>query len=137
MIKLNQLQNFIIIIIYCFFQMTKLNLEKIIQGFVRALMSSIIGVISAYAIKAIVIELTDNIYLASLISILIFSGSVHISLQKMNYWGILYTIGWFIGLTIIYRSMESLISPIEFIINGLIVIFFVVKKFRNKLGVLF
>lgn len=88
-------------------------MPNIVHGFIRAIITTISGLIVALLTKLIIIETIDNEGLALLVSIAIFAVSLYILSGKMNYWGIIYTTGWLIGLAIMFYTLSSVISPLE------------------------
>lgn len=107
-------------------------MPNIVHGFIRAIMTTISGLIIALFTKVIIVEAIDNEGLALLVSIVIFAVSLYILSGKMNYWGIMYTIGWFIGLSIMFYTLSSMISPIEIISYiGMTVVILGIKVFHK------
>ena len=88
-------------------------MPNIYHGFIRAIITTISGLIIALFTKVIIVEAIDNEGIALLVAIAIFAFSLFILSGKMNYWGILYTIGWFIGLAIMFYFLSSMISSME------------------------
>jgi len=107
-------------------------MPNIVHGFIRAIITTISGLIVALLTKVIIVEAIDNEGLALLVSIAIFAVSLYILSGKMNYWGIMYTIGWFIGLAIMFYTLSSMISPIEIISYiGVTVVILGIKVFHK------
>lgn len=107
-------------------------MPNIVHGFIRVIITTISGLIVALCTKVIIVEAIDNEGLALLVSIAIFAVSLYILSGKMNYWGIMYTIGWFIGLAIIFYTLSSMISPIEIISYiGVTVVILGIKVFHK------
>lgn len=102
--------------------------KKTFDGFVRAIKDTIIGIIISLLTKTILLQLTDNEILAIIGSIIVFTLTLIILYEKMNYWGILYLIGWILGLIV----MSSVISLIEIIINIVIAVFYLYVKVSKK-----
>ena len=107
-------------------------MPNIVHGFIRAIITTISGLIIALFTKVIIVEAIDNEGLALLVSIAIFAVSLYILSGKMNYWGVMYTIGWFIGLAIMFYTLSSMISPLEIITYiGVTVVILGIKIFHK------
>ena len=102
--------------------------KKALDGFIRAIKDTIIGIVVSVLTKAILLQLTDNEILAIIGSVIVFTLALIILYEKMNYWGILYLIGWILGLIV----MSSVISLIEIIINIVIAVFYLYAKISKK-----
>ena len=109
-------------------------MPNIVHGFIRAIITTISGLIIALFTKVIIVEAIDNEGLALLVSIAIFAVSLYILSGKMNYWGIMYTIGWFIGLAIMFYTLSSMISPIEIICYISVTVVILGIKIFHKFG---
>ena len=91
-------------------------MPNLIDGFIRAFIGTIIGLVISLVTKEIVSDLLKNETLGILTSVIIFAISFYVILSKMEYWGIMYTIGWIIGLAIIYYAMSSMVEWYEIIL---------------------
>jgi len=107
-------------------------MPNIIDGLIRAIFSTIFGLIISIVTREIVSELSGNEILGILVSLGIFTISIYIIVGNMNYWGILYTLGWLIGLGIMYYSMSTLIEWYEIILYLGISITILFAKLKNK-----
>jgi len=99
-----------------------------IDGFIRAIKDTIAGIVISVLTKVIILQFTDNEILAIIGSITVFTLALIILYEKMNYWGILYLIGWILGLMV----MSSVMSFFEIIINILIAGFYLYIKISKK-----
>ena len=109
-------------------------MPNIVHGFYRAILTIISGLIFALVTEVIIVEAIDNEVLALLVPFAIFAISLYILSGKMNYWGIIYTIGWLIGLGIMFYTLSSMISPIEIISYIVVTAVILVIKIFHKLG---
>jgi hypothetical protein len=91
-------------------------MKKGIDGFIKAIMSTIFGIVISIAAKEIVSNLMVNEILGIIGSLGVFAISLYAITSKMKYWGILYTIGWITGLGLMYYSMASIIEWYEIIL---------------------
>ena len=66
--------------------------KKGIDGFIRAIRDTIIGIAASVLTKAIILQFTDNEILAIIGSVIVFALALIILYEKMEYWGILYLI---------------------------------------------
>ena len=103
------------------------------DGFIRAIGYTISGFIISLILKTIISDILENELLAILFSILIFGLSLYVISSNMEYWGILYTVGWFLGLLLMFYSMSSLIAWYEIVIYLFLTIFILIGKISNKL----
>lgn len=88
-------------------------MKKIIDGFIRAIISTIFGIVISLVTKEIVSNLMENEVLGIIASLCIFAISLYAITSKMKYWGILYTLGWIVGLGLMYYSMTSIVEWYE------------------------
>lgn len=109
-------------------------MPNIYHGFIRAIITTISGLIIALFTRAIIVEAIDNEGLALVVSITIFAFSLYILSGKMNYWGIMYTTGWFIGIAIMFYMLSSMISPIEIISYLGVTVIILGIKISHKFG---
>lgn len=109
-------------------------MPNIVHGFIRAIITTISGLIIALFTKVMIVEAIDNEGFALLVSIAIFAVSLYILSGKMNYWGIMYTIGWFIGLAIMFYTLSSMISPLEIITYIGVTVIILGIKISHKFG---
>ena len=90
-------------------------MPNIFHGFIRAILSTIGGLIISIASKEIVSNLLENELIGILVSLGVFTISLYVITSNMKYWGILYLIGWILGLGLMYYSMSSIIEWYEII----------------------
>jgi hypothetical protein len=108
------------------------EIKRIFDGFIRAILSTIFGLILSIATKEIVSSLTENEILGIFASLAVFAISLYIITSNMKYWGIVYTIGWFIGLVIMYYYMTSLVEWYEIVLYLVISGFILYGKLSKK-----
>jgi len=102
--------------------------QKGIDGFIRAIRDTIIGIVVSVVTKTIILQFTDNDILAIIGSVIVFALALIILYEKMEYWGILYLIGWILGVLV----MSSIISPFEIAINIVIAFLYLYAKISKK-----
>jgi len=105
------------------------------HGFQRAIVTILGGIIISIVIRSI-LESYELGNLAIIVSVLIYEISIFsimVLSGKMKYWGFMYTIGWFFGLTIMFYSSSSIISPIEIVLYIIITTIVLVAKLSNKI----
>jgi len=108
-------------------------MKKIIDGFIRAIFSTITGLIISIISKESVSSILQNEILGSLTALAVFTLSIYVAARKMKFWGILYTMGWIIGLGIMYYSMASVIELYEIILYPLMSGLILYAKIKNKI----
>lgn len=104
------------------------GMKKIIDGFIRAITTIVLGTTLSYIFKEFITNLMENEIIGFLVSLGIFAISLYAITSKMKYWGILYTIGWIIGLALMYYYMSSIIEWYEIILYPLISILILYNK---------
>lgn len=108
-------------------------MPNLAHGFIRAIISTIVGIILSIISKEIVSNLMENEVIGTIASLVIFAISLYIITSKMKYWGILYSIGWILGLGLMYYSMASIIEWYEIISYIGISGFIIYGKIKRKI----
>ena len=108
-------------------------MPNIIDGFIRAIVSSVIGIVISVGTRAIISDLLDNEVFGIIASLVIFAISLYIITSKMKYWGIIYTIGWFVGLAFMYYALSSIIDWYEIVLYLVVSGIILYGKLINKL----
>lgn len=107
-------------------------METFIYGLKRAITSTISGLIIALITREVILEVSNSEVLAIVVSLCIFTLSFYILLGKMKYWGILYIIGWFGGLALMYYCLSSVISVYEIGLYITVTIVILYIKVKNR-----
>lgn len=106
------------------------------HGFKRGFLTFIVAFLVTLIVRAF-LEAMDLGYLASVISILIFLISLVSIIEisgNMYYWGILYSVGFLVGLIFLLYAFSSMLNPIELFAYILITIIAISIKISHKLG---
>ena len=104
------------------------NPKKGFDGFKRAIRDIIAGIVVSILLKAIILQLTGNKILAILGSVLVFALALIILYENMEYWGVLYLIGWISGII----ALSSVIPPYEIALDLIIASIYLYTKISNK-----
>ena len=107
-------------------------MPNIYHGFIRAIISTIGGMVISIVTNEIVTNLTENEALGILASLIVFGFSLYVITSKMKYWGILYTAGWILGLGLMYYSMASIIEWYEIFLYLFVSAIILYGKLRKK-----